>query len=760
MPPTTLSIKYRPLRIGMLVDAGDVEGVVASAGINTLLWGGIYNPIIPVKPGDKTASDLIRDTGIDVIKAVNPSTHIEEVANRFPYLREMDGNFREFFYEEWRSKKKLRFLDSMNIVEYYWNRDLKHTKDGEKTNCALVKWEADDSLANVFALQFGFFPSDLDLKADHEHAYLNGLRASKVEIGLGEELDDTVLGKMCPITATYSELTGSSRWGPDPGFYLGTPDSFDDLVNFWNLRVQGCRLLYIPTSDRDRYASAIQAHVSALDKQQARSPHVDDPIVIYHRGRAEEEVEEFRQSIESSRRVLIQDRSDRYVGRPSHHYFDSDRAHAHVEQRETSYTVTVELPQMKFLSEDSRRRDRQHLAVAISASGEYNYPNHTLRIPSLPALNEFYSREIGMGPWDLRTEDDAFAKVISTTDSSLYLTPIHYKHLIQRLFQEAGIRAETSQPGRLTERVIERFEDIDGARVLKVRGVRELLQKLKPQDSVTWSRAKQVIWTTGNFGDFEDLYIEPRETPKLTPEAVLDFLLRKEIFRAGIELKCSSCHLPNWCSLASIDDHWKCEYCGAEAITSVQLRHRGDWRFRKSGLFARDNNQEGAIPVILTLYAFLRVLDFGDFVYSTNLELSSPKCETDLCVLQYRSGQSTEIAIGECKSEGGEITQDDVAKLSKVREKLQAAGLECYVVFSKTADAFSDQELALFNGMVDDGIPVVLLLNKELEPYHPYLFDKDELPEQYCHSIGDMATNSIHRYLGRQFSSPSKILIY
>ena len=87
-------------------------------------------------------------------------------------------------------------------------------------------------------------------------------------------------------------------------------------------------------------------------------------------------------------------------------------------------------------------------------------------------------------------------------------------------------------------------------------------------------------------------------------------------------------------------------------MTSLHIKDRGDWLFRKSGFFAKDNNQEGAIPVILTLLLFLRVCRSKDFIYSPALNLSFDKlnCETDFCVLLHNHGDSPEIGIGECKS--------------------------------------------------------------------------------------------------------------
>jgi len=45
--------KYRPLKIGFFVPQDDIRGLIEAAKINTLLWGGMHNPIIPVGSNTK-----------------------------------------------------------------------------------------------------------------------------------------------------------------------------------------------------------------------------------------------------------------------------------------------------------------------------------------------------------------------------------------------------------------------------------------------------------------------------------------------------------------------------------------------------------------------------------------------------------------------------------------------------------------------------------------------------------------------------------
>jgi hypothetical protein len=93
-----------------------------------------------------------------------------------------------------------------------------------------------------------------------------------------------------------------------------------------------------------------------------------------------------------------------------------------------------------------------------------------------------------------------------------------------------------------------------------------------------------------------------------------------------------------------------------------------------------------------------------------------------------------------------------VCHLKAIALALRKAGMEAYLVFSKTAEAFTPDELTRMRAAKDEGYGVILLTNQELEPYHPYddSGDAERLPERYAHSLADMAANTTFRY----FPSP------
>ena len=259
--------------------------------------------------------------------------------------------------------------------------------------------------------------------------------------------------------------------------------------------------------------------------------------------------------------------------------------------------------------------------------------------------------------------------MITGRDHSVSLHPIAHGDLITKVFEAAGYKATLSSAGLIARRIIEKLGGIESAKVFKVRGVRKLIGMLNSTDSVTKDKATKTIWNDGEFKKHTALYIEPRTNKDLKKDKVFEFLLKKEIFRAGLELRCAHCNLKSWLSLKELADIWTCPSCGDGNQTSLQLLSTIEWRFRKSGLFGRDNNQEGAIPVILTLLTFAQFFEMDTFINTFSLKLTKPdaECETDLCVIfddtVGRQNALPEIAIGECKSEGGFIDQKCIDNL-------------------------------------------------------------------------------------------------
>jgi DNA-directed RNA polymerase subunit RPC12/RpoP len=306
--------------------------------------------------------------------------------------------------------------------------------------------------------------------------------------------------------------------------------------------------------------------------------------------------------------------------------------------------------------------------------------------------------------------------------------------------------------------------------VFKIAGVRALIKKYKPSESFDRTEAIKLIGNLDpvthqpRFDAYKSLFIETRDTPELKPEDAFLFLLKKGVFRAGLKFACPTCQLDFWSALDEARSEIRCPYCGFEFNVLPQLRDR-NWAYRRSGLFGREDNQHGGIPVAVTLMQLETMLHGRLLAYAPGIELASVSapvehCEADLVMLTSafpHSDEPIELVLAECKDQGGEITDEDIRKLRKVADALRDSPCSVYLLFAKCGQ-FTDAEIEccragrrrLFehDGEIHYAFDIIMLSERELEPYYIYERAAEEFEiQQYAHSFEELAINTVNIYL-------------
>lgn len=774
MATIPLIVRYRPLRIGFVVPHGDLESLSQVSGIASVLCGGVYNPIIPAGADSGFVTEAIKRFNIDLIVSVGRSSpECNTLLDNYKSLRKTPHMFAEhIFFEDWRTKRQnVALMDTIHTIDELWQKEIRHQPATAESKFALFAWTDEDPCNRLFAVLFGHFSGLENLRDNFSEAYQRGLKSRCVEISLDGALQQEWTELYSPLDLTRANLRqhAGSSVVEESGIYVGSSGDFDDLVNFWNLRAAGVHLKFLACDHLDRFRPFIQAYINELDAEPARYPSLAR-IGVHCKGNAIDRIESVMGGFSHEKHFLFHrsDASDRVI-EPSQFYFGRSEVLASVDTTTfEKYKVSFSFPRKPVDAEDSNRDiGFQHLVAVVGTLSEFEYPQHTLKPPLLPKLNEAVSREITFQPSALRIDHGGVGILIELTDQSETLYPIAFRELLLRLFQLYEIHAEASPPGILTERIISAMREhrsLDACRVFKIRGVRKLLKSVRSGESVTWNQAVQIIGRE-SFNRFKQLYIEMRKEPDLKPADVLTFLLKKKILRPRLQTfyrvfrkrkktRCSKCGLNELVLLKDFEGTWACPYCETEQDLALRIAtefhgQRREWRFVKSGLFRKDNNQEGALPVILTLLQLSRRLDrpLSTLIYSTALKLKVEKqCETDLAVLYYSNNRSIELGLGECKDEGGHISAQDIENLRGVLSRFEGTDIKCFLIFSKTSDNFAADELDLFRNLIEHGVGLILFTNRELEPYDPYE-EADGLPCPYASSLEEMARNSAVRYL-------------
>ena len=748
------------------------------------LWGGCFNPIVLVdRPED--AKSLIEVFRADVILPVGDSQEVRQFSRKFSHI--ISPFWGEAVFSGDRDfGGRSNVLDIHNALVHY--RNSPEWKQLKEHGLRLYKWAPGDPLADVFLALLGGYPNTEQIHIDYE--------ALLRDVGGAKEIAIDNMSRLPPDlfdhpTARFLCRLGIERhygirggWDT-PGFFSGDADNINDLVCYWNLRACDIPLLFVDTNHLARYGETISAWGKITRDMVSRRRHeFDQRIGVWIR----EERLENADRAEAAKEVIKpfadeQASSVHPVGdgtwnglnvRPPTMSIGEASALGVISDHSGTPGVSFSLNNKPFC-EDPYFHTQSLVASLSFMGGLYGDEQHTLIPPFLPELNEFYSRSMHFDHRKVKIESERIGLAIDACDKTESISALSVPDLIERIFGLAGFSARLSPGGLIARQLIAQLGGVDGARVLKIPGVRRLIRTHGPAAAFTKESALSLIASrdpdnpAALFTDHEQLYggHHPFGT-KLEPSAVFAYLVEMGLFRIGANLSCPYCRLGSWTPLDVLKQRLVCEMCGKEFDATRQLVE-GKWHYRRSGVLGAERNAQGAIPVVLTLQQFMTNLSmFRKGVYSPSLELSPstgsgrPNCEIDFVwVIPEPFPQKTIVIIGECKDRGsgrigfaesgettGTIDSTDIDHLKAVANAFPRERFDTYIVLAKLCP-FTQQEIALAKTLNDRfQHRAILLTDRELEPYHFYERAKSEFKAIRDHASRpeDLALNTTLMY--------------
>jgi len=102
MSPVSLTVRYRPLRIGWCIEADSLDHFSAAVALSHVFWGGRFNPIIPCVDR-KLAEALIAAFRVDALYNVSGTAAVDAFIKEFPHIQWPEfhpGLFVDSFFEE------------------------------------------------------------------------------------------------------------------------------------------------------------------------------------------------------------------------------------------------------------------------------------------------------------------------------------------------------------------------------------------------------------------------------------------------------------------------------------------------------------------------------------------------------------------------------------------------------------------------------------------------------------------------------------
>ena len=734
MSTHTLQINFntRPVRIAFLIDKPDAVTLERVFKLNTILWGGMLNPVVVIDGSSRAQvgayyrfeNATYEEEQLSLLKAFDPDILINYCSVQLPAFlapfKERTFPPEVMRWNPWGTKEIMAFLEVWPFLEHYWREEVRFLPKPNVQH-GYIDLEAPGAPTTFLAARFGSYPKESDGNLMLANNFGGKLVTYHEDFRKSYSPDEWVF----PIKITTLQLNI-----PTPSkleshiFFLLDADNMFDIVDYWNLRAAGYRVFPLPTTHyRDFEKSAkefaelsvypINQNVMTLaEVVKARSvdnAEWEDSAKWFaslgvNTGQLSLKgwVPRFTtwlrdQRIRPEMEILppVSEESSEIV------VFDNGRGTLRVNGPSCGLTGP-------YLS--------QHWATELQILGSTD-EQRTFRLPWLrPQCDSLANRNVGRGdiPYSARVSLQGIVVQEHGDRETIWIEEPTLAQVLQAYLLDGGFTyLKTSAPGLALERIVEQMGGLTSCRVFQNSGVRKIIESLSHGSRMPANDVVRIIHTS----------LRSDEGAKWEAfNSILTGLVEAEVLRQGFELQCNRCQRRDWYHLSELGTDFKCKKCfHVQRVPNLQGMA---WHYVSDGLFRLEGKAAGSLTSILSLL-FLR--DFlgseASYVPSFDYADGTAEGERDFAVFASPFLQGdVDVIIGECKSLGEleENQKDDIKQLG-----LKTGG---YIAFCTLADTFSQKDVLFFEQLVIGGQRLILLTRKHLEmPYtktHKYRYER------------------------------------
>lgn len=267
MTNVDVRINYRPVRIGWCIRENNWEDLRSVLRLTHLLWGGRFNPIIPVEAG--CAKSIVRRFRVDILADVADDVSVRQFSSSFtnlPWPVPVQGLFSDS------TRLTPNFLDVSHVLEEIeqevpeQNFVFQHSE-----RLKIVLWEGEDPLADVFLATFGAYPPEF------EQEVIRRINPASDFLREEELVPSSLLKDPTPSAISEYGLS----WYQYPlditsGFYVGEANNFQDVVNFWNLRASCLDMVFLDPTHSERLRLLRETHLQSMPSR--REDEIDSGL--------------------------------------------------------------------------------------------------------------------------------------------------------------------------------------------------------------------------------------------------------------------------------------------------------------------------------------------------------------------------------------------------------------------------------------------------------------------------------------------------
>lgn len=691
----SVTIRVRPIRFAFLVDPADTKGLYRAIELNTVLWGGSYNPIIPAYRRTPAKWEAHR-----VRRLPQPEDIISGYINGFdpdfvvPVGRCANQNYdignRDFVQEaellEDFSKTAMprHGIGLFELLRDFLDKELKY-KRNDDLHIAIP--EMPRTYRTFLASVFGVLPEDVRRTFEEEFSHVQGIIRIKPTLTNFVELWQP--NRMFPRRLSMWSLEEKPL--RDAVLFVCDAASPLDIIDYWNLRAAGYYVVPIP----------IQVSASESVKKLAKDfieenyqPYRHNQDMFHHtivqrsRGLPEEIVKKFCDSLDIKKPeennqlkyslrwwyprlwdAWARENASEGIAFPYSH-----EEQQHISEGESRLYLRSLNPKCELF--------RDYYGKPRFAN-EFSFRFYGSKEPMAEVIPEG-TRELssaigrsGYRNWRFSKSGPVF--LVNNKDAPIFLDLPRAESVMTEWFRERGWKVSLSGPGRIAAQLIKQLGGTYGTSWLAHKGVIDLLGELEkeaglPRQAVI-GKLKKVIFD-------DDLHFNS--------ERFLERLIESNALRLGARIQCPICTRYNWYELNALEYKLACRFCLTEFEPPLASPKKIEWTYRAHGPFASSIAQ-GSFTVLLTLKFLSGNHSRGITpLFSYNAVKDGKELEADLTCLYKRSTwQETgmQVVHAECKSFNC-FEKRDVERMRDLAGAFPGAVL----VFSKLSESLENTE--------------------------------------------------------------------
>jgi len=741
--------EVRPLRLAFLVPLGDKPYLSRVIAVNTCLWGGRFNALVPwahrlprwwgatrapyntmheVAQGyiDTFEPDylILTKEGMDLgFKPTVPTIPIDALCPRedspqFKYGIDVEHVYRALF------KKEFKFERRFPIK-------------------AVVPSTRDTRMQLLVGAAAGCFPEETGLSRLRED-YTEAFGAIATEVEPGNYFEMFQPGGLTPLRAGSTQLQaygGGDVFGPT--LFFCDAQRPIDIIDYWNLRALGSEVLPIPSQWAAQLADRVRQFILDRHVERPRSGGMmTRTILLRSRSSSQGEVEAYAREVSPSAagaleiqawypRIWDEDtRKVQRIRRPRLQALDIGGG-AFIEVRLEGAFVSIPSISPRFMVGTALTgypRWAMILQVRNYGGGEEAvvFPKELQKLSAI--FGGLVGDEIAV------SSEGLVVRAKGTGDLTLIGWPTG-EDLFTAWYQERGLSAVLSQPGRTARELI---RSLGGLLALGLIASAELLKELNrmaqglatfepSQDEPSAARARPHGRVVSRPRLLEILKRE-RDGNLESAEHWLARLTEREVLALALKVPCAACQQTNWFALSALGEQLRCERCLREFAFPVSDPPRNAWGYRTRGVFSVENYAQGSYASALALH-FFSARFRGDVSWVPSMEIhenSKALGDVDFALWWQRELMpyaEPVLILGEAKSFGGTNDLFTAREVSRSKQ-LAARAPGSVFAFATLKDSLTRAESTRLAKLARHGrrplrsgqsrMPVLILTGREL----------------------------------------------